>query len=185
MVRWFENSCTGCGCETESKGVAKTKSGFILISILQAAVVAWKSAPDKNIFKEKYLGSREHGSVFVSPPKAGGNPCFFCWSFFLEFFFLFRQRATLDACFYAISERNAARKNRKNPQIQGFFLWEVFFFGADFPAAPTVLLLQEFQKTPAITCTVASIKSSRMGMGGCINTFIDLCIWNFALFRSP
>ena len=39
-------------------------------------MVAWKSAPDKNIFKEKYLGSREHGSVFVSPPKAGGNPCF-------------------------------------------------------------------------------------------------------------
>ena len=66
--------------------LAKTKSGFILSSILQAAVVAWKSAPDKNIFKEKYLGSYEHGSVFVSPPKAGGNPCFF--KFFLRVFFL-------------------------------------------------------------------------------------------------
>ena len=40
-------------------------------------MVAWKSAPDKNIFKEKYLGSYEHGSVFVSPPKAGENPVLF------------------------------------------------------------------------------------------------------------
>ena len=147
MVRWFENSCTGCGCETESKGVAKTKSGFILISILQAAVVAWKSAPDKNIFKEKYLGSREHGSVFVSPPKAGGNPCF------LEvlsqsFFFLFRQWATLDACFYAISERNAVRKNRKNPKIQGFFLWEVFSLAPISQPLLIICCYRNFKKRP-------------------------------------
>ena len=44
-----------------SKGVAKNKSGFIVTSILQAAVGAQKSAPDKNIFKEKYIGTCEHG----------------------------------------------------------------------------------------------------------------------------
>ena len=56
----------------------------------------------------------------------------FFGSFFLEFFFLFRQRATLDAFFYAISERNAARKNRKNPKIQGFFFGR-FFLWRRFP----------------------------------------------------
>ena len=63
-------------------------------------------------------------------------------SFFLEFFFfLFRQQATLDACFYAISERNAARKNRKKSQnprffsLGGFFLWRRFPRDSSFLAA--------------------------------------------------
>ena len=139
MVRWFENSCTGCGCETESKGVAKTKSGFR---------PPWWHGNRRQIKTYSKKNTLDHVSTAVCLLARRGKSVFFL-SFFLEFFFfLFRQRATLGACFYAISERNAARKNRKNTKIQGFFLWEVFSLAPISQPLLIICCYRNFKKRP-------------------------------------